>query len=299
MRAVILTAYGSPAGPSDVERYYTKILGGRKPPAPLLEDLKARYAAIGGISPLTDITFRQAEALQQMLSSLGSDLVVKVGMKYSPPFIEDTVSAMSSEGITDMLVLPLTPFNSSVGIESYLGIAKKAAASLASSPGIYVPGPWHVNSHFVECWKHLISAELKVGERVIFTAHSIPRKYVEAGEPYRDQISELAALLSADMGIGDHELAFQSAGRSGEEWIGPDLAGRIDQLGREGVSSALIVPVGFVSAHLEVLYDIDIEAVERASRAGVSVRRTDLPNDNELFIRALADVCLSSAREMR
>ena len=294
MKAVLLTAYGSPSGIDDVERYYTKILGGRKPPAALLDELRSRYAAIGGISPLTEITSRQACSLQAMLASLGSNIAVRLGMKYTSPFIGEVVSRMNEEGVKSMLLLPLTPFNSSVSAESYLKIAFEAASTAGHSVTISSPGPWHLNDHFVECWEKLINAELRGKEHVIFTAHSIPKKYIDAGEPYREQLEELASLLGRKLGIADSELAFQSAGRTSEEWIGPSLTGRIAALGRDGHSEALIVPIGFVSEHLEVLYDIDIEAKEAAARAGMSVRRTALPDDHPLFIRALADVCLTS-----
>lgn len=294
MNAVLLTAYGSPSGIDDVERYYSKILAGRKPPAALLDELRSRYAAIGGISPLTEITNRQARSLQAALASLGNDTVVRVGMKYTPPFIGDVVSEMSEEGLTSILVLPLTPFNSSVSAESYLKIALEAVGTAGQGVTISSPGPWHLNEHFVECWTSLIGRELRDREHVIFTAHSIPKKYTDAGEPYREQIEELASLLGRKLGIADFELAFQSAGRTGEEWIGPSLKDRIAALGGEGHSGVLIVPIGFVSEHLEILYDIDIEAKEAAAKAGLSLRRTALPDDDPLFIRALADVCLSS-----
>ncbi len=289
MKGVLLTAYGSPSGPDDVERYYTRILGGRKPPSPLLEELMGRYAAIGGVSPLEEITMRQAAGLKRALEARGNATEVRVGMKYSPPFIEDAVASMISDGFSRILVLPLTPFNSSVSADSYLKIARKAASGAGAA--VEMPSPWHLNSNFVRCWEEILEESLTGGEKVIFTAHSIPGKYIEAGEPYREQIAELADCLAGRMGIADSELAFQSAGRTGEGWIGPPLEERLAAIDAGETKNILIAPIGFVSEHLEVLYDVDIEAVRIASGRGISLRRTALPNDREAFISALADAC--------
>ena len=293
MRAVLLAAYGSPSGIDDVERYYTCILGGRKPPQALLAELRERYAAIGGVSPLTEITGRQAEGLRRQLSGMGVEAVVRVGMKYSPPFIADSIAEFRKSGFQRVDVIPLTPFNSSVSIESYLAIARNAAGRDGE---IVVTGPadWHLNRHFIDCWTDLLKRELRGKEVVIFTAHSIPQKYIDAGERYRDEIVEVAGVLAGQLGLGSHYVAFQSAGRTADKWIGPALTETLSGLREAGVKDVLLAPIGFVSEHLEVLYDIDIEAKKLAGEMGMQLRRTGLPDDNPEFIKALADACTGS-----
>lgn len=292
MRAILLCAYGSPSGPADVERYYTRILGGRKPPEGMLTELTKRYEAIGGISPLKEITERQAAALQKRMKAAGMPDSVRVGMKYSPPFIEDAVRDVCDEGFDELLVLPLTPFNSTVGADSYAHIAEEAAGQHAGGIDLRIAGEWNRNAHLVACWNQLMEAET-VRERfdhVMFTAHSIPEKFIESGEPYRRQIEELAAALSAARRLQSWELAFQSAPRSNEKWIGPSVEERLQTLSGS-TKKLLIVPIGFVSEHLEVLYDIDITFRQQAEALGIELRRTGLPNDSDEFIRALEELC--------
>lgn len=288
----MLAAYGSPSGIDDVERYYTCILGGRAPPPPLLDELRNRYAAIGGTSPLTEITRRQAKALRRLLAQTATGTEVRVGMKYSPPFIAGTLAELAEAGAEEVLVLPMTPFSSSVSDESYLRIAGEAAKRIGI--GLRVPGKWHMNSHFLTCWKGLIEEALKRKrpDHVVFTAHSIPQKYIDSGETYMDEIIEVSDALSARLDIQSSEIAFQSAGRTRDAWLGPPLAQTMAGLKGRGIKDVLVVPVGFVSEHLEVLYDIDIEAKRMASEVGIHMRRTALPDDREEFIKALADVCL-------
>lgn len=293
MRGVLVCAYGSPSGVDDVERYYTCILGGRAPPEQLLKELSGRYQAIGGASPLPDITRRQAYALQHVLEERGNAARVHIGMKYSAPFIPEVVDEIAASGISDLLVLPLTPFSSSVGKESYLRIATEAAEAKGLGINMTAPEEWHLNPHFIDCWTELMQEQLDSShaDHVIFTAHSIPQRYIDAGEPYLREITEVAEALSGRLGLREYEIAFQSAGRTREAWLGPSLEKRLEELGRERRRSVLAVPVGFVSEHLEVLYDIDVEARRLAEKEGIRLERTSLPNDRPLFISALADLC--------
>lgn len=292
MRAVLLCAYGSPSGPNDVERYYTRILGGRKPPEGMLSELIKRYGAIGGTSPLKEVTERQASALQRKLKAAGKEDEVRVGMKYSPPFIEDAVRELCDAGFNELLVLPLTPFNSTVGADSYTRIAEEAAMPYAGRLKLRRAGEWNTNAHLINCWSRLIERETgrEKFDHVIFTAHSIPEKFITAGEPYRSQIEELAGALSRSEGLQSWEIAFQSAPRSNEKWIGPSVEERLPQLAGSK-SRLLLVPIGFVSQHLEVLYDIDITFRQQAEELGIELRRTGLPDDSDEFIQALEDIC--------
>lgn len=292
MRAILLCAYGSPSGPDDVERYYTRILGGRKPPEGMLAELRKRYQAIGGTSPLKEITERQAAALRQKMKVAGREDSVRVGMKYSPPFIGDAVRQICDDGFDELLVLPLTPFNSTVGAEGYSRIAKDAAKQYSGRVTVRTAGEWYLDSHLIACWKQLMEREFRSEkfDHVMFTAHSIPQRYIDAGEPYSRQIGELARALSGETGLESWEIAFQSEARSNEKWLGPSVSERLTLL-PEGTQRLLIVPIGFVSEHLEILFDIDIEFKRQAEESGIELKRTGLPNDDDEFIRALEGLC--------
>ncbi|MEM3852451.1 MAG: ferrochelatase [Methanomassiliicoccales archaeon] len=293
MDGVIVSAYGSPSGLRDVEAYYTNILRGRKPSPAMLEELTQRYAAIGGRSPLNEITFRQAGALNELLSSLGREMYVEVGMKYCAPFIGDALEKMRREGVRRAVMLPLTPYNSTVSADSYVEIARRYVNQNGIELELTVPPSWHLNEHFLEYWERETRKNLKTESEVIFTAHSIPQKYDRAGEPYTSQIREVAGEIAKRLEIG-YTVAFQSAGRTGEEWVGPDLLETLKTKSDAGAGNVLIVPIGFVSEHLEVLYDIDIEAKKYAEERGMKLTRTRLPNDDPLFIKALADAVLAA-----
>lgn len=292
MRAILLCAYGSPSGQADVERYYTRILGGRKPSAGMLSELTKRYEAIGGTSPLTEITQRQASALQSRLKATGREDEVRVGMKYSPPFIEEAVREICEEGFEELLVLPLTPFNSTVGADSYSRIAEEGARQYSGKMNLRRAGEWNTNIHLINCWRQLVDREIsrEKFDHVMFTAHSIPEKFIAAGEPYSRQIGELAGAISTAGGLQSWEIAFQSAPRSNEKWIGPSVEERLKKLTGNKLK-LLIVPIGFVSEHLEVLYDIDITFRQQAEEKGIELTRTGLPNDDAEFISALEDLC--------
>jgi len=271
-------AYGSPEGDQGIEPYFTHIRGGRPPSPEALEHLRERYRAIGG-SPLTDITRAQAEALARELG-----VPVFVGMKHAPPFIADGVAAAKAAGAVRLIGLPLAPHYAEMSVGGYLAAIRKVW------PGelIFIRG-FHDHPAFVAAVRGLIdeARESFDPEFVIFTAHSLPARIEQEGDPYRERLLESSRLVARAASIPAWEFAFQSASATGEPWLGPTLDERLAAIQAKRV---LVCPIGFVADHLEVLYDIDIEAMAAARKRGIELRRTASFNARPQFIQALAAV---------
>jgi len=281
---VLLMAYGTPATLDDVEAYYTHIRGGRTPAPELVADLRRRYEAIGGTSPLLDITRAQASGIQQ---ALGDSFVVELGMKHAPPFIEDGVGALARQGVRDIAAVVLAPHYSALSVGQYLERAR-AAAQTAGVDFVGVEH-WHLDPGFLE----LLSDGLRgTAAHVLFTAHSLPARILETGDPYPDQLRESAEAIAKLAGIDDDHwsLAWQSAGKTPEPWLGPSVFEALPDLAARGVTDVVMCPQGFVADHLEVLYDLDIEAKALAEKIGISIARTPSPNADPRLCSALAEV---------
>jgi ferrochelatase len=274
-------AYGSPRTDADVEAYFTHIRGGRRPPAEALEELRGRYRAIGG-SPLEEITRRQAAALGSRLG-----LPAFAAMKHSPPFIAEGAAEARAAGVERLVGLPLAPHYARMSVGQYGTALRKAW----SGPLELVAG-FHDHQAFVGAIRRLLD-EATAGwepDRLFFTAHSLPRRVVEEGDPYDERLLETCRLVADRGPLPPWEFAFQSASHTGEPWLGPDL---LEALERSGSRRALVCPIGFVADHLEILYDLDVEAKEWAGRHGVELRRTASFNDRPELIDALAEVVRS------
>ena len=289
--AVVLMAYGTPRTPADILPYYTDIRRGRPPTAEQLADLTARYEAIGGISPLAQRTEAQRDALQAALdrTSPGGYRVV-LGFKHVAPFIEHAVEQVAVEGFPRIVGLVLAPHYSAFSVGQYLDRLTTAA----STHGIAVTGieSWATEPAFVDFVATDLRARLAdmpAATRVVFTAHSLPQRIVTAGDPYPAQLHATAAAVAAAAEVDNWGTAWQSAGRTPEPWLGPDILQVIDELATDGTTSAVLVSaVGFVADHLEVLYDLDIEACRRASERGLGFARTSCVNDDPAVMAALA-----------
>ncbi len=282
LTGVLCMAYGSPAGDGEIEAYYTSIRGGRKPPPEALEELKGRYRAIGG-SSLTEITRAQAAALEKQLG-----LPVFVGMKHTAPFIEDGAAAARAAGIERLVGLPLAPHYSRMSLGSY----ERALNQAWDRELIFIPG-FHAHPAFITAVRGLLSEALATSrpERIYFTAHSLPAKIIAEGDPYREQLLESCRLVAAGLDLPDCDFAFQSASTTGEPWLGPDL---LEALERTRARDVLVCPIGFVADHLEILYDLDVEARVFARERGIRLRRTASFNTRPDFIAALASVVLDA-----
>jgi protoporphyrin/coproporphyrin ferrochelatase len=282
--AVLCMAYGSPATEADIEAYYTHIRGGRTPSAEALEELSARYRAIDG-SPLTAVTRAQAAALGEQLR-----LPTFVGMKHAPPFIADGAAEAQKAGIKRLVALPLAPHFAEMSVGGY----RRALAAAWDGELVFIPG-FHDHPAFIRAIRGVLSEALAESwpEHLFFTAHSLPARIVADGDGYYDRLLESCRLVEAGMKLPKWEFAFQSASTTGEPWLGPDLLEAVEQSGARNV---LVCPIGFVADHLEVLYDLDVEAQAFARSKGITIRRTASFNTRPDFIEAMAAVVTEALR---
>jgi protoporphyrin/coproporphyrin ferrochelatase len=277
--AVILMAYGSPATAEDVPAYLADIREGRPVSQEAIDELTERYRRIGGGSPLDEITEAQRAGLERELG-----LPVFVGMKHWRPRIAEAVEAALSGGADTLVGLVLAPHYSRLSIAGYRERLEDALQGRAKL--IFVES-WHDHGPFLDV---LASRVRGFDGHVVFTAHSLPERILRDGDPYRDQLLETSRLVAERAGISDWSFAFQSASATGEPWLGPDILEELDRLAANGVRRVLVCPVGFVSDHLEILWDLDIEARERAAELGLEFDRIESMNDDPAFLRALAEV---------
>ena len=291
---VLLMAYGTPRSQEEILPYYTDIRRGRPPTPELLAELTARYDAIGGISPLAQRTESQRDELQRQLDALEPGRYsVRLGLKHAHPMIEETVEDFARDGYTELVALVLAPHFSSYSIGQYVGRAREAAAP----HGISVTGidSWATEPAFIE----FIASDMKKrlssmpsDTRVLFTAHSLPQRIIDGGDPYPNELRSTAEAVASSIGLREGSqwsIAWQSAGRTPEPWIGPDILAVIDELAEAKSTSAVLVSAcGFVADHLEVLYDLDIEAKAHAKKHGLAFDRTACVNDDSEVMRALA-----------
>jgi protoporphyrin/coproporphyrin ferrochelatase len=297
MKGVLLMAYGTPERVEDIEAYYTDIRRGRPPTPELLADLVRRYEAIGGISPLAQRTRAQRDGLQAALEAAEPDgWTVALGLKHAAPFVEDGVAALVAQGVSEVVGIVLAPHWSAFSVGQYHERAEAALAGRAPFAGVR---SWHVEPTFVELladrWRTARSGldGLDDGEvETLVTAHSLPERIRAAGDPYPDQLRETGEALAAAAGIPPERwrVAWQSAGRTPEPWIGPDILHVIRGLPAEGRRGVVVCPAGFTADHLEVLYDIDVEARRAAEEAGLALVRTASLDDDPRLMALLADV---------
>ena len=272
-------AYGSPETPEDVAEYLADVRGGRPTRPEVVEDLARRYRGIGGTSPLNEITERQRAALQEELG-----LPVYVGMKHWHPRVAEAVARALADGVERVVGLVLAPHYSRMSIGGY---RDRVEASLNGTVELRFIESWHDYEPFIA----ILADRLRgTAAHVVFTAHSLPKRGLTSTEGYRDQLFETASLAADAAGLDSWSLAFQSQSKTGEAWLGPDLLDELERLRAQGVTQVLVAPVGFVSDHLEILWDIDVEARQRADELGIELERIPSLNDDPAFIRALADL---------
>jgi protoporphyrin/coproporphyrin ferrochelatase len=275
--AVILMAYGSPTTADDVPAYLADIREGRPVSDEAVDELTERYRRIGGRSPLDEITEAQRAGLERELG-----LPVFVGMKHWRPRIAEAVDAALAEGADTIVGLVLAPHYSRLSIAGYRERLEKALQRRAEL--VFVES-WHDHEPFIEALAERVRG---FDGHVVFTAHSLPERILRDGDPYRDQLLETSRLVAERAGIAAWSFAFQSASSTGEPWLGPDILEELDRLAANGVRRVLMCPVGFVSDHLEILWDLDVEARERAAELGLELDRIKSLNDDPAFLRALA-----------
>lgn len=296
--AILLLAFGGPASLSEVEPFLKNVCSGRPLPEPLTSQVRDRYQAIGGASPLLDITRRQARSLQAYLSQFGSDVEVSVGMKHWHPFIPDTLELLEHQGIRNLIYLILSPFSSPAVTGCYDQIVQDYLCRSHSALKAIPVRDWHRTPQYLSALTENVAKGLKAVASsrrslvsVIFTAHSLPLRVVTQ-DPYEEQIRATVAAVSKRLDLADYHLAFQSRGRGGEDWLGPAVEQTLEQAAQSGREDILIVPAGFIADHLETLYDLDIVLKEKAERMGLRFYRSPALNDSPLLIRALGDAIL-------
>jgi protoporphyrin/coproporphyrin ferrochelatase len=290
--AVLVMAYGSPAGPGELEAYYTHIRRGRRPPPPLLAELRARYEAIGGRSPLLEITRAQASALRAALRGAGhGDVEVAVGMKHAPPFLEDAAQQLARSGAEHVVGLVLAPHYSRMSVQEY---GDRVQAALAGGPRFTLVRSWATEPGYVRYLATAVRDALAAlgpaaaGAEVLFTAHSLPERILGAGDPYPDELRATAEAVAGAAGLERWRIAWQSAGRTEERWLGPDVLEVLPRLVEAGATGVVVCPAGFVADHLEVLYDLDVEAAAEARALGLPFARTAMPNADPALAATLA-----------
>jgi ferrochelatase len=291
---VLLMAHGTPESVDQMPEYLRLVRGGREPSAALIEEMTHNWRAIGGRSPLTEITMQQASALQAALARAGINAPVTAGMRNWKPFIADAIRRLEARGARRVIGLPLAPQFSTLSVQKYMDAAKAALP-----PGVELSSVQSFHDHpllvdaFAEKLRAAAPAE---DEEVIFTAHSLPERVAKAGDPYADEVAATARLVAGQAGVWSYQRAFQSAGRTPEPWLGPDLSDLIRARAGAGIKKFLVAPIGFVCDHTEILFDIDVQAVEAARAAGADLRRTESLNTSPTFIKALAALVADSAR---
>ena len=279
--AVVLMAYGSPERLADVPAYYADIRGGRPVAPEHLEDLVARYRRLGieESSPLNAITEETRAALEREV-----DLPVFTGMKHWTPRIAEAADAAVADGADRVVGLVLAPHYSALSIKGYRDQLEQALAARAELGFV---DSWHLEPGFVELLADRIRG---TDAHVVFTAHSLPARILEMGDPYQDQLLETSSAVAAAAGVESWSFSFQSESPTGEPWLGPDILDHLAALSADGVEHVLVCPVGFVSDHLEIRWDLDVEAQEKAAALGMRLERIEMPNADPAFIRTLAAI---------
>lgn len=294
---VLVMSYGTPESLEQIEPYYTHIRRGRKPSPEQLAELTARYEAIvGGVFPLRENTNRQVADLEATLNREHPEFSFKCyqGMKHAYPFVEDGVKTMAADGVKRAIGIVLAPHYSVMSVGSYV----KRAQGAAEEAGVRLDcvESYHLNPKLIRALSERVTASLeafgpgaKDDVRVLFTAHSLPERILQMNDPYVDQLMETSRAVAESADVKHWQFSWQSAGATNEPWLGPDLLDTMRMLAAEGVKRLLVCPVGFVSDHLEVLYDLDIEAAGLAAELGLEFARTASLNTDPLYMQALSD----------
>jgi ferrochelatase len=295
---VLILAYGTPETLDDVEPYYTHIRGGRPPSPEALKNLRERYRLLGGHTPLLDLSKGVADGLQARLDAESRGRYrVYLAMKHWHPFIGEVVPRIAADGARDVIGVVLAPHYSRYSLEGYRKYINQALEQVAQPFELHFVESWHHHPLFRSLIASRISealAQFPPAARdqvlVLFSAHSLPEKILAAGDPYPEQLKQSAGGIAALLGLKDWRFCYQSAGMTGEPWLGPDILDYLDELHAEGVRYVLSVPFGFVAEHLEVLWDIDTEAQQKAGELGMTLRRIRMPNADPEFVEVIRAV---------
>jgi len=298
-KAALIMAYGSPNKLEDILPFYTDIRRGNAPTEVLLEELTERYISIGGSSPLLKVTNAQAELAAEAL-----EMPAYVGMRHWEPWVHEAVEQMQKDGVTHSVGMVMAPHFSTMSIAKYIGKVETAMKDLNYDLKINFIESWNVEPEYIQALMQKIETALGDWDRAdahyIFTAHSLPARILDEGDPYPNQLMETAKKLAYELGIDESSwsFAFQSAGRTTEKWLGPDLLEKIDELELAGKTKLLICSIGFITDHLEVMYDIDIEAQDHIKNKDMAIRRADSLNADPLLGKLFGRLISEKMKEL-
>lgn len=286
-REIVLLGFGGPTRPEEIRPFLDRVLQGRRIPAERYEAVVEHYMHIGGKSPFNELTQRQADALARELRQRGIDASVRTAYVNAAPFVSEVVRQLEAQGIEEPVVVILAAHQSPASWDKYLGLIPGAR---------YVP-PYYEHPLFVRANAERVRDALQrlgktgfEGVELIFTAHSIPQAMADAS-PYVEQLRRSAQLIAAEAGAASWRIAYQSrSGSPADKWLEPDIRDALRDLPAEGISDAIVAPIGFLCDHVEVLYDLDVDAANAAGEAGVRMERAAALNDHPLFIRMMADL---------
>lgn len=291
--AVLLIAFGGPENPDEVRPFLERVTAGRRIPRARLDEVARHYERIGGRSPLNELTRRQADALGRRLARDGVPMPVYVGMRNWRPFLHETLAEMGAGGHRRVWGIILSAFRTEASWDRYVA-SVEAACARPGAPSVEYAEPWSHRPSFVRAVAARVASAIEGIPRehrdapLVFTAHSVPRSMAD-GSPYVEQFREASRRVAEGLGRADWTLAYQSrSGRPDDPWLGPDVTETLEGLARAGEKAVIVAPIGFVCDHVEVLYDLDVEARQRARELGVSFYRAPAVNDHPLFIDLLA-----------
>jgi ferrochelatase len=297
---VLLMAYGGPSSLDEVAPYLADIRGGRPTSPELLHEITDRYRQIGGRSPILELTRAQAAAVERALNAdaaRGSDARFRtyVGMRHWHPYIGEVVPRMLADGVDQIVALVMAPHFSRMSVGAYMGKLDKALSDAGAELPVARVESWKDQPAFIEAVARRITDALarfpedrRAGVPILFTAHSLPARILESNDPYPDELATSVRLVVERLHPRDHRWAFQSQGASPEPWLGPTVEETLEQLAADGHRDVLLVPIGFVCDHVEVLYDVDIEHRQQARELGIRLERIEMLNDAPGLVAAVA-----------
>lgn len=297
---VLVMAYGGPDRLEDVEPYLQDVRGFRETPAAVVEEVRRRYAAIGGRSPILQHTRAQAAELSAALAATGNSIPTFVGMRHWHPRIEATLKRMAGSGLRRAVGLVMAPHYSRLSIDQYFRRAAGAEVDIELAP----IRDWHLLDQYLDAVVQRVRAaldRLPNGDRaeapIIFTAHSLPERIREWNDPYPDQLAATVRAVVGRLGSHPHRFAYQSAAMTPDPWLGPDVSEVLQELAAEGHDTVVIAPIGFTSEHVEVLYDVDIELRRQAEALDVRLERIEMVGAHPGMMAGLARLVLDTARD--
>jgi ferrochelatase len=294
--AVLVMAYGGPGNIDEVEPYLMDVRGGRPTKPQLVEEIRARYARIGGRSPILELTRAQAAAIAR---ALGDPYTVHVGMRHWHPYIQDAVAEIARAGQNRVVGVAMAPHYSNMSVGAY---EKKLLQAADGRLDVALVRTWWKQPQFLDAVANRVVQALQRFPRpskvqVVFTAHSLPERILASADPYPDELKASAVEVAKRARVNEWRFAYQSAGATAEPWLGPDVEEVLPELAKAGHDAVLLVPIGFVCDHVEILYDIDVEYQALARRLGIQLERTASLNDDPGLVAAVADAVRSAAAE--